>query len=136
MKFPILNIDGSKTDTIKYPKWFKTQINYKLIKYVIDWQLNHSKPRPKTNKEMKLGLYSKNCCSKGKRWRTTCQQAPPFVGGGIAHGPKDKLQDKKLTKSEKTWQSPNSSKKTSDKKLYIFADVKKEVKKTKNLINF
>jgi len=56
MKFPLLNIDGSKSDSIEVSeKIFKLKVNYKLIKFVIDWQLNHAKPRTaKPNKEMKL----------------------------------------------------------------------------------
>ena len=55
MKFPMLNIDGSKTNSIEVSdKLLKTKINYKLIKSVIDWQLNHAKPRTaKTNKGIK-----------------------------------------------------------------------------------
>ena len=45
MKFPILNIDGSKNTIEVSDKLVKTKINYKLIKSVIDWQLNHAKPR-------------------------------------------------------------------------------------------
>ena len=46
MKFPLLNIDGSKTDSIEISdKLVKLKVNYKLIKFVIDWQLNHAKPR-------------------------------------------------------------------------------------------
>ena len=46
MKFPLLNIDGSKTSSIELSdKLVKLKVNYKLIKFVIDWQLNHAKPR-------------------------------------------------------------------------------------------
>ena len=46
MKFPLLNIDGSKNSSIEISdKIVKQKINYKLIKFVIDWQLNHAKPR-------------------------------------------------------------------------------------------
>ena len=46
MKFQLLNIDGSKSDSIEISdKIVKAKVNYKLIKYVIDWQLNHAKPR-------------------------------------------------------------------------------------------
>ena len=44
MKFKILNIDSSKTDTIEISdKLINQKVNHKLIKYVIDWQLNHLK---------------------------------------------------------------------------------------------
>ena len=46
MKFPLLNIDGTKSETIEISdKIVKLKVNHKLIKFVIDWQLNHSKPR-------------------------------------------------------------------------------------------
>ena len=46
MKLPLLNIDGTKTSSIEISdKLVNQKINYKLIKSVIDWQLNHSKPR-------------------------------------------------------------------------------------------
>ena len=52
MKFPLLNIDGSKADTIEISdKLVKLKVNHKLIKFVIDWQLNHSKPRVAKTKQ-------------------------------------------------------------------------------------
>ena len=52
MKFPLLNIDGSKTASIEISdKLVKLKVNFKLIKYVIDWQLNHSKPRVAKTKQ-------------------------------------------------------------------------------------
>ena len=46
MKFPLLSIDGSKADSIEISdKLVKLKVNHKLIKFVIDWQLNHAKPR-------------------------------------------------------------------------------------------
>ena len=52
MKFPLLNIDGSKTSSIELSdKLVKQKINYKLIKFVLDWQLNHLKPRTAKTKQ-------------------------------------------------------------------------------------
>ena len=52
MKFPLLNIDGSKAESIEISdKLVKLKVNYKLIKYVIDWQLNHLKPRTAKTKQ-------------------------------------------------------------------------------------
>ena len=46
MKFPLLSIDGNKADSIEISdKLVKLKVNHKLIKFVIDWQLNHAKPR-------------------------------------------------------------------------------------------
>ena len=56
MKFPLLNIDGSKAETIEISdKLVKLKVNHKLIKFVIDWQLITQNQEPlKLNKEMKL----------------------------------------------------------------------------------
>ena len=86
MKFPLLNIDGSKSETIEVSdKIVKLKINHKLIKFVIDWQLNHAKPR---TAKTKIAL------------------------------------------------AQTLSKKTYDKNLHILADVKKEIKKTKEFNKF
>ena len=52
MKIKLLNIDSSKTDTIEVSdKVINQKVNHKLIKYVVDWQLNHSKPRTAKTKQ-------------------------------------------------------------------------------------
>ena len=52
MKFPLLNIDGSKTESIEISdKLVKLKVNHKLIKYVIDWQFNHLRPRTAKTKQ-------------------------------------------------------------------------------------
>ena len=52
MKFPLLSIDGSKADTIEISdKLVKLKVNHKLIKFVIDWQLNHAKIRTAKTKQ-------------------------------------------------------------------------------------
>ena len=46
MKIKLLSIDNSKSETIEISdKLVKLRVNHKLIKFVIDWQLNHLKPR-------------------------------------------------------------------------------------------
>ena len=92
MKFPLLNIDGTKQDSIEISdKLVKTKVNYKLIKYVIDWQLNHAKPRlAKTKQRNQIkGSTRKIVAQKGSGGaRHASNKAPLFVGGGVAHGPK------------------------------------------------
>ena len=52
MKFPILNINGSKSESIEISdKIVKLKINHKLIKSVIDWQLNRLNPRTAKTKQ-------------------------------------------------------------------------------------
>ena len=52
MKFPLLNIDGTTGDSIEISdKLVKLKVNHKLIKFVIDWQLNHAKPRTAKTKQ-------------------------------------------------------------------------------------
>ena len=92
MKFQLLSIDGSKTDSIEISdKIVKLKVNHKLIKFVIDWQLNHAKPRTAKTKQRNeiKGSTKKIVPQKGGGGaRHASKKAPLFVGGGIAHGPK------------------------------------------------
>jgi len=142
MKFPLLNIDGTKSESIEVSdKMVKLKVNHKLIKFVIDWQLNHAKPRvakTKQRNEIK-GSTVKIVAQKGSGGaRHASRKAPLFVGGGIAHGPKGKVYKvKKINKKvRKLALAQTLSKKNLDKKLYILADVKKEIKKTKEFNKF
>ena len=142
MKFPLLNIDGTKSTSIEVSdKIVKLKINHKLIKFVIDWQLNHAKPRTAKTKQRNeiKGSTVKIVAQKGSGGaRHASRKAPLFVGGGIAHGPKGKVYKvKKINKKvRKLALAQTLSKKNSDKNLHILADVKKEIKKTKEFNKF
>ena len=142
MKFPLLNIDGSKSDMIEVSdKIIKLKVNHKLIKFVIDWQLNHAKPRvAKTKQRNQIrGSTKKIVAQKGSGGaRHASKKAPLFVGGGVAHGPKGNVyRVKKINKKvRKLALAQTLSKKNLDKNLYILADIKKEIKKTKEFNNF
>ena len=142
MKFPLLNIDGSKAESIEVSdKIVKLKVNHKLIKYVIDWQLNHAKPRTAKTKQRNeiRGSTKKIVAQKGSGGaRHASKKAPLFVGGGVAHGPKGSVYKiKKINKKvRKLALAQTLSKKNSDKNLYILADVKKEIKKTKEFNKF
>ena len=142
MKFPMLNIDGSKTNSIEVSdKLLKTKINYKLIKSVIDWQLNHAKPRTAKTKQRNqiTGSTKKIIAQKGSGGaRHASKKAPIFVGGGIAHGPKGAVYKiKKMNKKVRKLAIAHSlSKKNLEKKLYFLADIKNEIKKTKEFNKF
>ena len=142
MKFPLLKIDGSKSETIEVSdKIFKLKVNHKLIKFVIDWQLNHSKPRTAKTKQRNQirGSTVKIVAQKGSGGaRHASKKAPLFVGGGVAHGPKGAVYKiKKINKKvRKLALAQTLSKKGLDKNLYILEDVKTEVKKTKEFNKF
>ncbi len=142
MKLPLLNIDGSKPSTIEISdNLLKLPINYKLIKFVIDWQLNHAKPRTAKTKQRNQikGSTKKIVAQKGSGGaRHASKKAPIFVGGGIAHGPKGRVYKiKKINKKvRKLALAQTLSKKNMDKNLHILADVKKEIKKTKEFNKF
>ena len=142
MKLPLLNIDGTKASSIEISdKIIKQKVNYKLIKFVIDWQLNHSKPRVAKTKQRNLikGSTKKIIAQKGSGGaRHASKKAPIFVGGGIAHGPKGRnYKIKKINKKvRKLALIQTLSKKNYDKNLHILSDVKKEIKKTKEFNNF
>ena len=142
MKLPLLKIDGSKNETIEVSdKMINLKVNYKLIKFVIDWQLNHAKPRTAKTKQRNeiRGSTKKIVAQKGSGGaRHASKKAPLFVGGGVAHGPKGAVYKvKKINKKvRKLALAQTLSKKNSDKKLHILADVKKEIKKTKEFNKF
>ena len=142
MKFPLLKIDGTKSETIEVSdKIFNLKINHKLIKFVIDWQLNHSKPRTAKTKQRNQikGSTVKIVAQKGSGGaRHASRKAPLFVGGGVAHGPKGAVYKiKKINKKvRKLALAQTLSKKNSDKNLYILDDVKTEIKKTKEFNKF
>ena len=115
MKIKLLNIDSSKTDTIEVSdKVINQKVNHKLIKYVVDWQLNHSKPRTaKTKQKNEIkGSTKKIVPKKGSGGaRHASRKAPIFVGGGVAHGPKGNVySEKDQQKSQKNCVSSNSIK--------------------------
>ena len=142
MKFPLLNIDGTKANSIEISdKLVKLKINHKLIKFVIDWQLNHSKPRSAKTKQRNQvrGSTKKIIAQKGSGGaRHASKKAPLFVGGGVAHGPKGKVYKlKKINKKvRKLALAQTLSKKNLDKSLHFLADVKKELKKTREFNSF
>ena len=111
-------------------------MNYKLIKQVIDWHLNHTKPRTAKTKQRNeiRGSTKKIVAQKGSGGaRHASKKAPLFVGGGVAHGPKGAVYKvKKINKkARKLALAQSLSKKNIDKNLYILNDVKDEIKKTK-----
>ena len=110
MSIKVLTIDGSvKSQSLKLSEnLIGLKVNNRLLKYVVDWQLNRSK------------------------------KAPIFVGGGIAHGPKgDNYKTKSINKKiRKLALAQTISKKNFNKELYIFDDVKKKIEKTKTFNNF
>jgi len=142
MKVPILNIEGSKGSTIEISdKLVNLKVNHKLIKFVIDWQLNQAKPRTAKTKQRNqvTGSTKKIVAQKGSGGaRHASKKAPLFVGGGIAHGPKGAAYKiKKINKKvRKLALAQTLSKKNLDKNLFILEDVKKEIKKTKEFNKF
>ena len=142
MKFPVLNIDGTKSDSIEISdKLVKLKVNHKLIKSVIDWQLNHAKPRTAKTKQRNQisGSTKKIVAQKGSGGaRHASKKAPIFVGGGVAHGPKGSVYKiKKINKKvKKLALAQTLSKKNLEKNLHFLGDVKKEIKKTKEFNKF
>ena len=137
MKLKVLNLNNSKSETVEVSdKLINLKVNHKLIKYVIDWQLNHIKPRTAKTKQRNevVGSTKKIVPQKGSGGaRHSSRKAPIFVGGGVAHGPKgSNYKVKKINKKiRKLALAQTLSKKNGDKNLHILADIKEKIKKTK-----
>ena len=142
MKFNLLNLEGGKSGAIDVSdKIMNLKFNHKLVKYVIDWQLNHQKPRTAKTKQRNeiKGSTKKIYVQKGTgQARHASRKAPLFVGGGQAHGPKGAVYKiKKINKKvRKLALAQTLAKKNTDKQLHILSVVKKEVKKTKEFNKF
>ncbi len=142
MKLNLLNLEGGKSGTIDISdKIMNLKFNHKLVKYVIDWQLNHQKPRTAKTKQRNeiRGSTKKIYAQKGTgQARHSSKKAPLFVGGGQAHGPKGAVYKiKKINKKvRKLALAQTIAKKNVDKQLHILSDVTKEVKKTKDFNKF
>ena len=142
MKFNLLNLEGGKSESIDVSdKIMNLKFNHKLIKYVIDWQLNHQKPRTAKTKQRNeiRGSTKKIYAQKGTgQARHASKKAPLFVGGGQAHGPKGAVYKiKKINKKvRKLALAQTLAKKNIDKQLYFLSDVKKEFNKTQNFNKF
>tara|TARA_Y100001970_G_scaffold219716_1_gene269647 strand:+ start:248 stop:883 length:636 start_codon:yes stop_codon:yes gene_type:complete len=142
MKVKLINIDGSKVGSLDVSdKLINLKVNHKLIKSVVDWQLNHSKPRTAKTKQRNevVGSTKKIIPQKGTGGaRHASKKAPLFVGGGVAHGPKGAVYKvKKINKKiRKLALAQTISKKNYDKNFFVLEDVKKEIKKTKEFYNF
>jgi len=142
MDIKVLNLEGNKSQNLKISNDLTgLKVNNRLLKYVIDWQINHSKKRLAKTKQRNeiVGSTRKIYAQKGTGGaRHASRKAPIFVGGGIAHGPKgDNYKIKKINKKiRKIALAQSISKKNTNKELYIFEDIKKEIKKTKIFNNF
>ena len=137
MKLKVINIDGKKVNDIEISdKIFSLNPNKDMIKLLVDWQLNHFKPRTAKTKqrgEVK-GSTAKIYAQKGTGGaRHSSRKAPIFVGGGVAHGPKGKVYKvKKINKKvKKLGLFHLLSQKNKVNSLFVVEDFKNEIKKTK-----
>jgi len=137
MKLKVINVSGKKVDDIEISdKIFSLKPNNDVIQSLIDWQLNHFKPRKaKTKQRSEIkGSTAKIYAQKGTGGaRHSSRKAPIFVGGGVAHGPKGAVYKiKKINKKvKKLGLFYLLSQKKKVNSLFVVEDFKDEIKKTK-----
>ena len=141
MKIDSISINGKNTAFEISEKIFSSDINDKLISQVLYSQISNSKPRlAKTKQRNEItGSTAKIYAQKGTgNARHASKKAPIFIGGGVAHGPKGKVQKvRKINKKEKKNSLISAiSQKTKDKNLIVFDDVKDKINKTKEFNKF
>ena len=142
MKLEVINIDGKKTNNVELSeKIFSVQLNKSVITSIVDWQINHLKPRTAKTKQRNevRGSTAKIYAQKGTGGaRHSSRKAPLFVGGGVAHGPKGNVyRIKKINKkTKKLGLIQMLSQKNRINSLYVVEDFKQEIKKTKILSQF
>ena len=142
MKLQVINIDGKKTENIELSdKIFSVKPSKNLIQSIVNWQLNHFKPRTAKTKQRNevRGSTSKIYAQKGTGGaRHSSRKAPIFVGGGVAHGPKGSVYkvkkiNKKIRKLGLLYLLTQKNKVNS---LFVVEDFKKEITKTKLFSKF
>ena len=142
MKLKVINIDGKKVSDIEISdKIFSLSPNDSMIQSLVDWQLNHFKPRTAKTKQRSevKGSTAKIYAQKGTGGaRHSSRKAPIFVGGGVAHGPKGRVYKiKKINKKvRKLGLLHVLSKKNEINSLFVVEDFKDEIKKTKLFSQF
>ena len=142
MKLQVINIDGKKTENIELSdKIFSVKPNKNLIQSIVEWQLNHFKPRTAKTKQRNevKGSTSKIYAQKGTGGaRHSSRKAPIFVGGGVAHGPKGSVYKvKKINKKiRKLGLLHLLSQKNKINSLFVVEDFKTEITKTKIFSKF
>ncbi len=142
MKLKVINIDGKKVNDIEISdKIFSLKPNNDVIQSLIDWQLNHFKPRTAKTKQRNevKGSTAKIYAQKGNGGaRHSSRKAPIFVGGGVAHGPKGSVYKiKKINKKiKKLGLFHLLSHKIKINSLFVVEDFKNEIKKTKLFYEF
>ena len=142
MKLKVINIEGKSVNDIDVSdKIFSLKPDDFMIQSLIDWQLNHFKPRTAKTKQRSeiTGSTAKIYAQKGTGGaRHSSRKAPIFVGGGVAHGPKGKVyRIKKMNKKiRKLGLLHILSQKNKVKSLFVVEDFKNEIKKTKIFNDF
>ena len=137
MKLKVINIDGKKVNDIEISdKIFSLNPNKDMIKLLVDWQLNHFKPRTAKTKQRSevKGSTAKIYAQKGTGGaRHSSRKAPIFVGGGVAHGPKGSVYKvKKINKKIRALGLLHLlSQKNKVNSLFVVEDFKTEITKTK-----
>ena len=142
MKIKVINMDGEKkTDMEISDKIFSLAPNKRMIQTLIDWQINHFKPRKAKTKQRGeiIGSTAKIYAQKGTGGaRHSRRKAPIFVGGGVAHGPKGATYKiKKINRKVRQLGLFHVlSQKNKLKSLFVVDDFRNEIKKTKIFNNF
>ena len=141
MKLDKLNLDGKKDSIEVLDKIFSAKVNPKLVNNVLyKTNANYKGRHAKTKQQNEVsGPTSKIYAQKGTGGaRHASRQAPIFVGGGIAHGPKGELayKKRKLNKSDKKLSVVSLiTEKNDNKNLLVFNDFSNEIKKTKEMFS-
>ena len=142
MKIKVINVDGDKKADIEISdKIFSLDPNKRMIQLLIDWQMNHFKPR-KAKTKQRGEISGSTAKIYAQKWtggaRHSSRKAPIFVGGGVAHGPKGATYKiKKINRKVRQLGLFHVlSQKNKLKSLFVVDDFKNEIKKTKIFSKF
>ena len=140
MKLKVISMEDKSSNNVELSsEVFSAKPSKKLLKLIVDWQINRFKQRKAKTKQRNeiTGSTAKIYAQKGTGGaRHSSRKAPLFVGGGVAHGPKGetKYKKRKLNKSEKKLSIASLiTEKNKMSNLIIFDDFQKKILKTKEM---
>jgi large subunit ribosomal protein L4 len=141
MLIPVMNMQGEKVDEIELrPDIFEAAVNVPLMHQALVRQLANARLGTHKTKTRSENNRSKSKWYRQKgtgRARHGSRNAPIFVGGGIAHGPRPRSYEKKMpVKMRRAALRSALSVKAASQQIVVVDQLAMDAPKTKEMVRF
>ncbi len=139
MQIPVVNMQGEKVGEVELrPEIFEAPVNVPLMHQALVRQLANARLGTHSTKTRSENNRSKSKWYRQKgtgRARHGSRNAPIFVGGGIAHGPKPRSYAKKMPKQmRRAALRAALSVKAAEQQVVVVDELKMDAPKTKEIV--